>query len=153
MVEVIREAYAEVKWWCDVIDRRDFGPVFATLYVNDKYSFVPQKDLKVWAKEAIGVMLEEVCENSCNVFGDSVWCGYHEIVGDPYDILQTPPTTFPAVRANIEVILGYIKDNLDNKEYVRKLKGQLNELLRENNLSREDIRFLIVQEGLESELL
>lgn len=153
MVEVKREAYADVQWWCDVIDGRDFGPVFATLHANDEYSFVPTEDLKDWAKRVIDLMLEEVCNESCNVFGDSVWCGHHKVLGDPYDILQTPPIMFPAVRANIEVILGYIKDNLDDKEYVMKLKRQLDDLLRENNLTREDIRFLIAQEGLESELL
>lgn len=148
MVEVTREAKANVIWYCDAPDNRTIGPVSATIMAIDEYSDIPGTDLDDWANNAISIMLDEICEESCNALSPSVVCGYNRII-EIYDIEQTPPTIPPEVMGNVEVILRKINENRDDVEYVNSLTEELDRILDRYRLDRDNIRDLIRSAGVE----
>lgn len=127
----------------------------------------------------IGGTLEDWCERAANfkaikavssfvgadepTFGDvGTWLDIHDVNGSTYSgcniqwevIKCYEPPEIPAdIRANIEVMLRFIRDNLDNVDYITlQLIPELDTYLTRYGLTRNDIKDMIRYFGLENVL-
>lgn len=149
---ITRNATIRAIWTCE--DKK--GSTFKLHYVNVniEQTYITkdpkEDDLLLWLDLRALPVIKKMCDRSCESLCDSCFCD-----DDSLDFIliegPTQKVEIPAgLRANIVIMLERIKANLDNTDYVMfDLIPQLDKYLSEQKLTRDDIRDIIIEVGLE----